>query len=595
MALLGELRRRNIFKVSLAYVLVSWLIIQVADVMFPIFNGPDWAMQILVLFLILTFPVAVLLAWAFELTPEGLKSTSEVDKTQSISVQTGRKLNHIVMALLGAAVIFLIVDNYIFPDQIVPDPDVDYRRSVAVIPFTNQSAAEENAEFLAEGIHDELLTRLAQIANLKVISKMSVLQYKNSTKTVKEIGEELGVGSVLDGGVQRAGDELRINLQLIDARTDETIWADTYDRELSAVNLFSIQGEVSTAIADELRAQLSEAEEERISVVPTESMLALESYFIAKQALGRRGSEPLLTAIDRLNLAVRIDPQFALAWSALAEAWLELPNYLASADPMKVRMEATAAANRAIALDPGSPNAAAVLGWHRLLHTYDWNGAERSFQDALAVDASNVNALHWYSHLLSWQGEHDQAIDVARRAVDADPLSTLMATNLSYILADARQWDESFEVGAATIENDPYSALMANLWIAKIRARRAVDAAVQLETWARATDRDITSAIALGELIIRAQAGEELETGPEALITQLNLVSEVPEIYAAIGDSENTIAALTEAYEKGSGFRSLLSMRINPSYDFIRDDPRFVALLATIGLNEPAGAGVEPR
>jgi tetratricopeptide (TPR) repeat protein len=411
------------------------------------------------------------------------------------------------------------------------------------------------------------------------------MQYKDSTKNIKEIGEELGVGSVLEGGVQRAGDDLRINLQLIDARTDETIWADTYDRELNAVNLFSIQGEVSAAIADELRAQLSEAEEERIGVVPTESMLALESYFAAKQALARRGPESMLNAIDRLNLAVRIDPQFALAWSGLAEAWLELPNYLASADPMRVRMEATAAANRAIALDPDSPNASAVLGWHRLLHTYDWNGAERSFQNALAVDASNVNALHWYSHLLSWQGKHGEAIDVARRAVAADPLSTLTATNLSYILADARQWDESFEVGATTIANDPYSSLMANLWIAKIRARRAVDAAVQLESWARATERDMSAAIALGELIIRAQAGEELETGPEALIAQLNLDSEIPEIYAAIGDGENTIAALIAAHEIGTGFRSLLSMRINPSYDFIRDDPRFIDLLNAIGLN----------
>ncbi|MGI9202383.1 MAG: tetratricopeptide repeat protein [Woeseiaceae bacterium] len=585
MALLGELRRRNIFKVSLAYVLVSWLIIQVADVLFPFINAPDWALQILVLFLILTFPIAVLLAWAFELTPEGLKSTSDVDKTQSITVQTGRKLNHIVMALLGVAVIFLVVDNYIFPDQIVPDPDVDYRRSIAVIPFTDRSAAEENAEFLADGIHDDLLTRLTQISNLKVISRMSVMQYKNTSKNVREIGEELGVGSVLDGGVERAGDDLRVNLQLIDARTDETIWADTYDRELNAVNLFSIQGEVAAAIADELRAQLSEAEEERISVVPTESMLALESYFAAKQALSRRGPDTLLAAIDRLNLAVRIDPQFAPAWSGLAEAWLELPDYPSSADPMQVRMEATAAANRAIALDPDSPDAAAVLGWHRLLHTYDWNGAERSFQNALAVDSSNINALHWYSHLLSWQGKHDEAIDVARRAVAADPLSTLMAANLSYILADARQWDESFEVGATTIENDPYSSLMTNLWVAKIRARRAVEAAVQLETWARTTNRDIPAAIALGELIIRAQAGEELEAGPEALIAQLNLVTEVPEIYAAIGDGENTIAALSDAHDKGTGIRSLLSMRINPSYDFIRDDPRFIELLETIGLD----------
>lgn len=585
MALLGELRRRNIFKVSLAYVIVSWLIIQVADVILPIFKAPDWAMQILVLFLILTFPIAVLLAWAFELTPEGLKSTSDVDKTQSITVHTGRKLNHIVTALLGVAIVFLVVDNYIFPDQIIPDPDVDYRRTIAVIPFTNGSAAEENAEFLADGIHDELLTRLAQIADLKVISRTSVMEYRDTTKNIREIGEELGVGSVLEGGVQRAGDDLRINLQLIDTLTDETIWADTYDRELNAANLFAIQADVSAAIADELKAQLSEAEEERISVIPTESMLALESYFAGKQALARRGPESMLAAIDRLNLAVRIDPQFALAWSGLAEAWLELPNYVASADPMKVRMEATAAANRAIALDPDSPDASAALGWHQLLHNYDWEGAERSFRNALSVDASNVNALHWYSHLLSWQGKRDQAIDFARRAVAADPLSTLMATNLSYILADARQWDESFEIGATIISSDPYASLMSNLWIAKIRARRAVDAAVQLENWARATDRDIPAAVALGEIVIRAQAGEEIEDGLEELIDLLNLGNEVPEIYAAVGDADNTIAALGNAHRNGIGFRSLLSMRINPSYDFIRDDPRFVELLEAIGLD----------
>lgn len=585
MALLGELRRRNIFKVSLAYVLVSWLIIQVADVLFPILDAPDWAMQILVLFLILAFPIAVLLAWAFELTPEGLKSTSDVDKTQSITLHTGRKLNHIVIALLGVAIVFLVVDNYIFPDQVMPDPDVAYRRSIAVMPFINESAAEENAEFLADGIHDELLTRLAQISDLNLISRMSVMEYKDTAKNITEIGKELGVGSILEGGVQRAGDDLRINLQLIDTRTDEAIWSDTFDRELNAANLFAIQAEISSAIADELKAQLSEAEEERISVIPTESMLALESYFAGKQALARRGPESMLTAIDRLNLAVRIDPQFALAWSGLAEAWLELPNYFGSADPMQVRMEATAAANRAIALDPDSPDAAATLGWHQLLHNYAWEDAEKSFQGALSVDASNVNALHWYSHLLSWQGKHDEAIALARKALEADPLSNLMKTNLSYVLADARQWNEAFAIGDSVLSDEAYSLLMANLWIDKMRARRAADAAVQLQAWAAATDNDVEAAIKLGELIVRAQSGEDTVESPDELIATLDISTQLPEIYAAIGDAENTIASLVSAHQNGIGFRGLLSMRINPSYDFVRDDPRFIELLDAIGLS----------
>ena len=583
---LGELRRRNIFKVSLVYALVSWLVVQVADVILPAFNAPAWIMQVLILLLVLAFPIAVLLAWAYELTPSGLVATADVDRTQSITVQTGQKLNHIVIVLLGIAVVFLIGDNYIFVEPQTPQIDVDYRRSIAVLPFINRSADEENAEFLSEGVHDELMTRLAQISDLRVISRTSVMEYKDTTRNIRQIGEELGVGSILEGGVQRADDTVRINVQLIDTRTDEHIWAETYDRELNATNLFEIQSEISMAIAEQLKATLSDQEQERIGVIPTDSMEALEAYFSGKRALNQRGPDSMRIAIDAFKQAVSIDPKFSLAWSGLAEAWLELPNYVAVTDTVRVRIEAAAAANRAIALDPDSPNAAATLGWHQLLHNYDWGGAETSFKDALAVDASNVNALHWYSHLLSWQGKHDEAIAVARKALEADPRSTLMFTNLSYILMDARQWDEAFDIGAEVLQREPYSALMANMWIGKIRARRPLEAAIQLQEWARATGRDVEAAMALGELIVRSQSGEADVEAPEDLIARLEIGAEVPEIYAGLGNAEKTITTLQNAYQTGIGFRSLLSMRINPSYDFIRDDPRFIELLGEIGLAE---------
>ncbi len=581
---LGELRRRNIFKVSLAYAIVSWLLVQIADVILPTFNAPDWVMQVLILFLILAFPVAVLLAWAYELTPTGLVATADVDRTQSITVQTGQKLNHIVIALLGIAVVFLIADNYVFTDPEIPEPDVDYRRSIAIIPFKNRSADEEDSNFFSEGMHDELLTRLAQISDLRVISRTSVMEYKDTTKNIRQIGEELGVGSILEGGVQRVDDVVRINVQLIDARTDEHIWADSYDRELSAANLFEIQSEISTAIAEQLKTTLSEKELQRVGSIPTESMEALEAYFSGKRSVAQRGPESVLASISHFERAVSIDPQFSLAWSGLAEAWLELPNYVADTDSVRVRIEAATAANRAIALDPDSPDAAAALGWHQLLHNYDWDGAEKSFQHALSVNASNINALHWYSHLLSWQGKHDEAIVVARRALESDPLSTLMHTNLSYILADARRWDEAFEVSAAVLSRESYTALGANLWIARMRARQPLEAAIQLQEWALATGRDTDAAAALGEVIVRAQSGEADVVVPDELIQRMDIRTEVPEIYAAIGDADRTIAALQLARQTGVGFRSLLSMRVNPSYDFIRDDPRFIELLERIGL-----------
>jgi TolB-like protein/Tfp pilus assembly protein PilF len=586
MALVGELRRRNIFKVSLAYMIVSWITVQVADVILPTFQAPDWVMQVLVLFLILAFPVAVLLAWAFELTPQGLKPTSDVDQTQSITVETGQKLNHVVIALLGIAVVVLIIDNYIFPDTTVTDPDVAYRRAIAVIPFSNGSIAEENAEFFSAGIHDELLTRLAKISDLKVVSRTSVMEYKDTTKNIRQIGEELQVGSILEGGVQLAGDVLRINVQLVDSLIDEPIWAETYEREFNAANLFAIQGEISTTIAAELKARLSDAEQSRINAAPTESMAALEAYYAGKYELHQRAPDTMLTAIQHFSNSVKIDPQFGPAWAGLAETWLELPNYIASVDPMRVRMEATAAANRAIALDPESPDAAATFAWHELLYSYDWVNAEETFQKALAIDASNINALHWYSHLLSWKGQHGQAIALARQAVQADPLSTLMATNLSYILADARQWDEAFDLGSKVFSNQEYSSLTANLWIGKMRARRALDAALDLERWAKRTNRDLEAAISLGEILVRVQTGEEISDDIGEIIGKLHIETQLPEVYAALGDAENTIATLIELQKSGIGFRSILSMRINPAYDFVREDPRFQTLLETVGLNE---------
>jgi TolB-like protein len=586
MALLGEMRRRNVFKVSLAYALVSWLVVQVADILLPVFNAPQWIMQILVLVLILLFPIAVLLAWAYELTPSGFLPTAAVDRSQSITLRTGQKLNHIVILLLAAAVIFLVVDNYVLDKEVVIDPDVAYRQTVAVIPFTNTSDAEENARFLADGIHDELQTRLARISDLKVISLTSAMEYRETTKNVTEIGDELGVGSIVAGAVQRAGDSIRVNVQLIDAETDENIWADTYSSELNATNVFAIQTEISTAIAEALEAELSPAERQQLEAVPTEDLTALEAYFAGKLFVQERTFESVMSAIDYFERAVALDPAFAAAWAGIAESWLELPNYYADYDAHRVRREASSAAIRAVMLDPASPDALATLGWHLLLHNFDWEGAEDALRRALMIEATHATALHWYSHLLSWQGKHDEAINAARLALDADPLSLLIKTNLNYVLLDARRWDEAILQAEDILSSGDYPSLFGNNWIGMLRARRAEEAAVLVVRWAEATGRDLESAQELGELFIRSMAyGEDVELTDE-LIERTGIGAEVPEVYAALGDAENTIRSLEEALFTGVGFRSLLSMGINPSYDFVRDDPRFVALLKEIGLAE---------
>jgi TolB-like protein len=275
----AELKRRNVFKVAAAYIIVGWLIMQAGDTLAPALHLPDWVNSTLAFFLILGFPLALILAWAFEMTPEGIKKEREVDRTQSITQVTGQKLNRTIIALMAAALAYFAWDKF----GASPHGDVDLaqkstdgisntqksgKKSIAVMPFRNRSASEENAEFFSDGVHDELLTNLSRIKELKVISRTSVMNYRDTTKNMKQIGEELGVANILEGGVQRAGDTVRINVQLIDAATDEHLWAKVYDRQLTAENIFAIQTEIAHAIADALEATLSPREQELLATPP---------------------------------------------------------------------------------------------------------------------------------------------------------------------------------------------------------------------------------------------------------------------------------------------------------------------------------------
>jgi tetratricopeptide (TPR) repeat protein len=375
-------------------------------------------------------------------------------------------------------------------------------------------------------------------------------------------------------------------MQLIDARTDEHLWAEVYDGELSAANVFAIQSKISSEIVEALQAKLSPAEQQRISAVPTENMDALEAYFSGKTMVETRSAESLLEAIEEFRKATDFDPEFSRAWAGLAEAWIELPNYSPFVDPARVRRESEIATNRAVDLDPESPYALAVLGWHRVLNNHDLVGAKDAFERALEIEKTNVNALHWQSHLLSWQGLHEEAIVSAKAGLNSDPFSILMATNLSYILSDARLWDEAFEISDGVLRKDTYVSSLENRWVSNMRAGRAAEAANFLRQWASATGRSVEAADELGQQLIRhIDLGTE-ERLTESLIARLQLRAELAEVYAALGDVEGTILSLQSAYEGGTGVRSLMSMRINPSYDFVRTDPRFAELLTNVGLAE---------
>ena len=331
MSLIAELRRRNVFRVGVAYAIVAWLLIQVADVAFPALRLPDWTVTLVTALLIMGFPVALLFAWAFELTPEGIKPAKEVAPAESITHLTGRKLDFAIIGLLATALIFVVVDSYVLEakpeqaevaaEQAPAAEQVEREKSIAVLLFDNLSGDAATEPF-TKGIHDDILTQISKIRALKVIARTS-MERLDPTLSIPEIGTKLGVGTVLEGGVQRAGDRVRINVQLIDCKTEAHLWAETYDRELTAANIFAFQSEIAKTVADTLRAALSPEEQDRLASIPTENLAAYEAYLLGRQRLARTTAAAFVEAVDYFQQAIELDPEFALAYVGLADSYVE--------------------------------------------------------------------------------------------------------------------------------------------------------------------------------------------------------------------------------------------------------------------------------
>jgi TolB-like protein/Tfp pilus assembly protein PilF len=429
------------------------------------------------------FPLALILAWAFELTPEGIKREAEVDRTESTTHHTGRKLDFIIIGLLALAVVYFAVDKFwlqhaeVSTESAPAAEEVVREKSIAVLPLANRSANEADA-FFVDGMHDDILTHVSKIRSLKVISRTSVMDYRDTTKNMKTIGRELGVATILEGGVQRSGSQVRINVQLIDAETDEHLWAEIYDRKLTAENLFSIQSEIATAIADALRASLSPEEQRLLDTVPTENMDALEAYFHGKQLMEERSSVALAEAVDDFNRAIELDPNFALAYVGLADSYQLQVEY--SGLPLDEMIEkAQAAADRALALDDRLAEAYTSLGG--IGHNRnDYEAAETAYQRALELNPNYVTTYQWYALLLRGPlSRHDEALEVIKKAAELDPRSPIILLSVGVVYMQVGRFDESLAWFRRSIEIDPefalgYRGIGIHYWRAKGRLDEAI-------------------------------------------------------------------------------------------------------------------------
>ena len=345
-----ELKRRNVYRAAVAYGIVAWFLTQLTTQVFPFFETPNSAVRFVVIALAAGFPIAMLLSWLYEFTPQGIIRTEDVDPVEASSIQraTGRILNFTIIGVLLLVIAMLIVGRLPFYRQ---TGESISQKSIAVLPFENRSEDKANAYF-ADGVQDEILTRLSKIADLKVISRTSTQHYKSAPENLPEIARQLGVAHILEGSVQRSGDAVRVNVQLIKAATDSHVWSDTFDRKLT--DIFSVESEVSKAIADQLRARLTGREEQEITAKPTDNPEAYDAYLrgLAYSLKAQNSPANSLGAQKHLREAVRLDPKFALAWALLS--YVDSVGYIGITlqATESLREEARLSAETALTLQP---------------------------------------------------------------------------------------------------------------------------------------------------------------------------------------------------------------------------------------------------
>jgi TolB-like protein len=398
---------------------VAWLLLQAASILFPTFEAPPWVMKVFVAVIVLGFPVALVFSWAFELTAEGLKRTEDVDVTKSVAKSTGRKLDFVIIAIL--LLIIGIFAYQRFAGQKVGSAAESrvLEKSIAVLPFENRSRDPDNAYF-ADGIQDEILTRLAKIADLKVISRTSTQHYKSAPENLSEIAKELGVAHILEGSVQKSGDSVRVNVQLIKAANDTHLWADTFDRKLT--DIFSVESEVAKAIADQLRAKLTGQEEQVITAKPTDNPQAYDAYLRGlAYKLKPSNTANSLAAQKYLREAVRLDPKFALAWALLS--YVEARGYLtANLQPtVALREEARQAADTALTLQPNLGEAILAKGYYHYACLKDYDTAVRYFEQARPLLPNSSQIPESLAYVTRRRGQGDQSESYFNEAERLDP------------------------------------------------------------------------------------------------------------------------------------------------------------------------------
>jgi len=598
LSLFNELKRRNVFRVAFAYVVVAWLVTQVLQLVFESFGTPDWVMKTVLVLMAMGLVFALFFAWAFELTPEGLKREHEVDRSQSITGQTGKKLNFTIMVVMALALAYFAYDKFVLSgereaalaeaasqtvtSQVVAAPPFEPVKSVAVLPFVDMSPDQDQAYF-TDGLTENLLNALAQLSDLKVAGRTSSFAFKGRNEDLRSIGEQLGVANLLEGSVQKSGERVRITAQLVSAENGYHLWSQTYDRTLE--DIFAVQDEIAGEVAKAMKVALLGQQDDAVPApVSKNAGTAYNDYLKGLYESNRGNMESNQRAISYFRRALDEDPNLALAWAGLSMS----VNYVTGfgdGDFTAGYEEARASALRALEIDPDLPEGLLALAIIQIAYDWDWAAADTSLTRALELRPGDTEIRGQLALLKAIRGQHEESFTEYQLVADQDPLDLQAQMNLATALGNRGRYDEALAKLDHVQQVDPTLPALhwtkAKLFFKQGNYQQGLDEcqAERFEFW-----KFTGQAISYHHLGQQEQAAEALQS----LISGSGESAsyQIAEVYAQWGDADNAMNWLERGYKiRDPGLQYL---GLDDFFDPIRDDPRFRALLDKMNLGGKA-------
>jgi len=603
MSLFNELKRRNVIRVAIAYIAGAWLLTEVSGTLFPAFGIPDWGVRFVVIVLALGLLPALIISWAYELTPEGLKREKDVVRDASITHLTAKRLDGITIGLIVVALAFIMADRmWLSPrlavhpaptTEVVTDnvqasePEPQHPpNSIAVLPFVNMSSDPEQ-EYFSDGISEELLNLLSKIPEMRVIARTSSFAYKGKDVKITDVARELNVGHVLEGSVRKAGNQVRITAQLIRTSDSSHLWSETYDRNLD--NIFTIQDEIADAVVRQLRITL-------LGDTPKTSAVHPEAYALFLQArhFGNLGTNAgRQQATEFLQQALAIDPDYSMAWSELGRNWQNK----ASADQVNEEegyAKSLQAHNKALKLDPNNAVAYSRLGFDRLHHEGDLPAAAMLFEQALALEPGNAVVLANAASLALTLGRTEQAVTLREYAQQLDPLSsaTSMGLGTAYLAND--QFDKAEAIFRKALLLSPRRPATRAVLVRAMGKKEGLDHIE--EAWSLIAEEPYEPLRLIATASLHKWLGNmaEADTALETLIEKYsgktnNLIALA---YAIRGDIDKTLEWIEQTVEI-EGPQALMTTWYAPEYEILDGDPRWKKLLTSAGLSQQQLAAID--